>query len=388
MNVDTELFKVIEKDGMRLIMPHHSNAVSNEGWSRENLWCRSRVESVKNGDTISQGFGKFFNLGQGPEGLQINADTVLTAIHNNERIVATLKYDGSCLIRSVYKGEVFLRTRGSLSYEFHDNAANEMGIFLDKYPRLFDPEWEPTRSLIFEWVTPAFQIVIAYDEPDLVLLAGVDHGHRHYSHLRYLTMEELEPISAECGVKLTEYRTIDSLKDWYEFYYETLNHREIEGYVLRLNNEQDLVKVKSEPYLTKHGVKSNLSFKSMVEFWLQHGKESVYSAILGQLESMYDEEVVMWAVPFVDNLFVAVEAWEKAYSELTLEVTSRSHWSRKDFAIEMQKKYNGEDAILFGMAMQLWQGKPIEDKQIRNFMMRFDQGIKKQFDNGTDNKED
>ena len=385
MVLDTELFKVNEKDGFRLIIPHHSNAVSNEGWSRENLWLRSRVECVKTGDTVSQGFGKFFNLGQGPDGLRIDADTVLTAIHNNQRVVATLKYDGSCLIRSVYKGEVIFRTRGSLSFEYHDEAKNEMGVFLDKYPKLWDPTWEPNRSLLFEWVTPAFQIVISYDEPELFLLAAVDHGHRHFTHLRYLTVEELAPIAEESGIRLTEHYVIDSVQAWHHFYRDVVDHKEIEGYVLRLNNEQDLVKVKSQPYLTKHGVKSNLSFKSMVEFWLQHGQEGIYHSILGQLEKLYDEEVVMWALPFVDNLFVAVEAWLKTRDEVAELVAERRHWPRKDFALDMQKRYEG-DRALFGLAMQLWQDKPIEDKIIRNFMMRYDMGIKGQFSQGNDDE--
>jgi len=386
MELDTELFRVFEDNGRRFIMPHHSNAVSNDGWSRENLWLRSRVEAMKNGDTISQGFGKFFNLGQGPDGLRIDANTILTAIHNNQRVVATLKYDGSCLIRSVYKGEVFFRTRGSLRYEYHDHAQLEMDGFLVKYPKLADPTWEPNRSLLFEWVTPRFQIVIPYTEPDLYLLGGVDHGHRHFTHLRYLKMEELEPIAAEAGMTLIEYHTIDSVKDWYEFYHEVLAHREIEGYVLRLNDEQDLVKIKSEPYLVKHGVKSNLSFKSMVEFWLQHGQESIYHSILGQLEKLYDEEVVMWALPFVDNLFVAVDAWGEALVDLKHQAESRSHWGRKDFAIEMQKVY-ADDRAKFGMVMQLWQGKDIDNKMIRDFMHRFDQGIKGQFGGKDDTPE-
>ena len=380
--MDTEAFKVTEVDGLRLIMPHHSTAGSNDAWERDNLWLRSRVECMKNKDTISQGFGKFFNLGQGPDGLRIDPAYILKAIHDNRRVVATLKYDGSCLIRSVYKGEVFFRTRGSLKYQYHDNAQPEMDQFLVKYPKLADPTWETGRSLLFEWVTPSFQIVIPYEEADLFLLGAVDHGHRHYSHLRYSTMEELEPISAESGIKLIEYHVIDSVKKWHEFYHETLNHREIEGYVLRMDDEQNLVKVKSTPYVTKHGIKSNLSFKSMVEFWLQHGQESVYQAILGQIEKLYDEEVVMWALPFIDNLFIAVDAWNEVYGELSKVAMASQHWARKDFAVEMQKRYTGEDRIKFSMLMQLWQGKPVEERMIREFMMRFDEGVKGQFSNG------
>lgn len=377
--LDSELFKVTEQDGLRLIIPKASAGASNEAWDKDNLWLRSRVECLKTNDTISQGFGKFFNLGQGPDGLRIDAATVLDAIHNNQKVIATLKYDGSCLIRSVYKGEVMFRTRGSLQYTYHDNAENEMGIFLDKYPRLLDITWETDKSLLFEWLTPDFQIVIKYDEPDLRLLGAVDHGHRHFSHLRYLKMEELEPISTESGIPLIEYHVIDSVTDWHHFYRDVVDHREIEGYVLRLNDEQDLVKVKAGAYIVKHGVKSNLSFKSMVEFWLQHGQEGIYESILGQLEKLYDEEIMMWALPFVDNLFVAVEAWQKTLAEVQHVVDEHGHWARKDFAIKMQASYK-ETPSLFALAMQLWQNKPVQDRMIRNFMMQFDQGIKGQFE--------
>ncbi len=384
MQLDTEQFRVAEKDGLRLINPQYSSAGSNDTWTRENLWLRSRVESVKNGDTVSQGFGKFFNLGQGPDELRIDAETILTAIRSNQRVVATLKYDGSCLIRSVYNGEVMFRTRGSLAYTYHDGAQAEMDAFVKKYPKLLDSTWRSTQSLLFEWLTPDFQIVIKYDEADLRLLAAVDHGHRHFSHLRYLTIEELTPISEECNIPLIEHRVIDSVKDWHHFYREVVDHKEIEGYVLRLNNEQDLVKIKATPYLTKHGVKSNLSFKSMVEFWLQHGQEGIYHSILGQLEKLYDEEVVMWALPFVDNLFVAVEAWTETREAVRMLAVNRQHWSRKDFAVSMQEHF-ADDRAKFALAMQFWQGKPIEDKMIRNFMMRYDQGIKGQFSQGDDN---
>ena len=93
---------------------------------------------------------------------------------------------------------------------------------------------------------------------------------------------------------------------------------------------------------------------------------------------MDDEEIVMWALPFIENLYVAVEAWEKALKSVQDHVDSKRHWARKDFAIEMQSVYADQKG-LFGLAMQLWQDKPVEDKTIRNFMIQFDKGIKGQF---------
>ncbi len=365
MTIDTEQFRVIEKDGLRLIMPQHSAAVSNAGWTKENLWCRSRVETLS-GDTISQGFGKFFNVGQGPDGLRVDLADIVKAVKDGERVVATLKYDGSCLIRSVHKGKVTFRTRGSLSYEFHDKAVEELEVFRERYPELFNPTWYSSSSLLFEWVTPDAQIVIKYDKPELYLIGGVDHGHRHISHLGYFTVSRLEDVSSEFGIPMMEYFVINSVKDWYNFYHEVVDHKKIEGYVIRLgDDEHHLVKIKAMPYLTKHGLKSNLSFKSMVEFWLQHDQ---CDSIIDQLESMYDEEVVEWAMPFVLSVLDAVEKWESVFADTEKNVSERRHWPRKDFAIEMQTKIYKDQPQLFALAMILWQDKEVPDRIIRNYL--------------------
>ncbi len=374
MNIDTTLFRVVEKDGLRLILPCHTTAVSNKGWTQDNLWYRSRVETPQ-GRTVSQGFGKFFNLGMGPELFNVTAGDILGTLREcREEVVATLKYDGSCLIRSVYQKKVMFRTRGSLSYEFHDNAQNEMGIFLDKYPKINDPSVLGERiSLLFEWVSPNAQIVIKYKEPELHLIGAVIEN-RAGNVLRYATMKELEGYAKEIGVPLVEYFMIQSTTDWHHFYREVVDHREIEGYVLRLDGEQTLVKIKATAYLTKHGIKSNLSFKNMIEFWLQHGQDGIYHSFLEQLENMYDEEIVMWALPYIDNLFIAVDAWTKARTQVEREVNKRLHWVRKEFAIEMQEKYK-KDRTLFSLAMTLWLDGEVTDRLIRNFMVKFDKDI-------------
>ena len=50
-----------------------------------------------------------------------------------------------------------------------------------------------------------------------------------------------------------------------------------------------------------------------------------------------------------------------------------------EFQLEM------EQPKLFGLLMQVWQGKEIEDRNIRNFMMEYDEGIKGQFNKGDNN---
>lgn len=369
--LNEEHFIVQEKDGLMLYMPSHSNAVGNDGWDREKLWFRSRIEN-NDERTVSQGFGKFFNLGQGPDSLRVGVDEVAEAVRAGKTVIASLKYDGSCLIRSVYRDKVMLRTRGSFSYEHHDAAQAELDGFKAKYPRLFDPTWQADKSLLFEWVTPLNQIVIKYPEPALHLIGGVHHGHRHLSHLRYMLVAELEVVAQESGIPMMEYFKLASVGDWFTFYHALLKNRDIEGYVLRLADEQTLVKVKTEPYIAKHSLKSQLSFKKLVDLWLgSSSRES--ELIVKQIENLYDEEVVMWALPYIVRLQEAIDLWEKALKDVERLVFSWQHATRKEFAIAMQHKFE-KDRFMFGLAMLVYGGKPIPDNTIRTFMERFDQG--------------
>lgn len=63
---DPEHFLIREQDGLRLITPKSSAAFDDQIWNPNNLQFRSRVETL-DGETVSQGFKKFMNLGQGPE---------------------------------------------------------------------------------------------------------------------------------------------------------------------------------------------------------------------------------------------------------------------------------------------------------------------------------
>jgi T4 RnlA family RNA ligase len=366
--VDTELFRVVEKDDQRLITPRADMSNDNMGWTQDNVWMRSRIETI-GGKTVSQGYGKFWNLECGPEFAKVTVKDVLDNIRDGRKIVATLKLDGSLLIRSVYKDKLILRTRGSFGYEHHEATAAEMEIFKQRYPRLFDTNLYNERThLFFEWVTPNNQIVIRYDQPEIHLIGGVHENHGGVK--RYLTMSELQAVSYDLGIKLVEYFEINSIKDWYNFYQTTIDSRDIEGYVLRLNDEQKLVKVKAKLYIAKHALKAELSFKKMVAMWIEMGCNKSHEAILAQLQNMYDEETVMWALPYVDALYKAVDAWRAAFKVCHDYVAERKEWSRKDFALDMQKRF-ADDRLWFSVAMVLYDDGDINQSVVRTFMERF-----------------
>lgn len=373
IDLDPELFQSQTKGDLTLWLPSHDNVAASKGWTRDNLWYRSRVETPS-GRTISQGFGKFFNLGQKFEsGLGFSIDEIVQHIRDGNEVIATLKHDGSLLIRSVYNGQVFLRTRGSFQYTFHDLAESEVEEFKSRYPKLADPTWHPDKSLLFEWVSPNAQVVIKYPSPEIHLIGGVSHGHGHVTHLSYLKMHELADIAREANFNLVDYFTISSISDWYNFYHEVLNHKEIEGYVLRLNDQKDLVKIKSTLYLAKHSLKFELSYKKMVDMWLAHGPDQS-ETIVQQLEALYDEEVVMWALPFIIGLEEAVANWRDNYNSVKSETRSKLNWSRKDFAIYMQEKYK-DQLLNFSLAMTLYQGAEPNTSLIKKYLLQFDKEV-------------
>ena len=163
---DPEHFLIREQDGLRLITPKSSAAFDDQIWNPDNLHFRSRVESL-DGETVSQGFKKFMNLGQGPDGVRVDTAAVVAACARGDA-VATLKIDGSLIVRSVYQGRIILRTRGSFGYEHQDNAF-EIEKCAQRYPRLLDPSYRTDSSLLLEWVSPTNVIIFKYDQAELVL---------------------------------------------------------------------------------------------------------------------------------------------------------------------------------------------------------------------------
>lgn len=366
--LDPELFRVVEKDDLRLITPSFEMANDNMGWTPETVWYRSRIETP-GGKTVSQGMSKFWNLGSGPEFAKTTINDILDDIRNGRKIIATLKLDGSLLIRSVYKDKLILRTRGSFSYEHHEATAAEMEVFKARYPRLFDTSLYNERiHLHFEWVTPNNQIVVRYEKPELTLLGAVQENHGGVK--RYLTIDELKPIAADLGIQLVEHFEITNVKDWYDFYQTTIDAREIEGYVLRRQGEQKWDKVKAKLYLAKHALKSELSFKKMIAMWIEMGCNKSHEAILAQLQNMYDEETVMWALPYVDALYKAVDAWRADLKKVQEYCEPRKEWTRKDYAIDMAKKF-ADDRFWFGIAMVLYEDGEIQKNSVRTYMERF-----------------
>lgn len=352
---DPEHFLIREQDNLRLITPKSSAAFDDQIWNPGNLQFRSRVETL-DGETVSQGFKKFMNLGQGPDGVKVDTAAVVAACARGDA-VATLKIDGSLIVRSVYQGRIILRTRGSFGYEHQDNAF-EIEKCVQRYPRLLDPSYRPDISLLLEWVSPTNVIIFKYDEAELILVSSIRHD-----DFQYLQLHELQTIVADLGMALVEFFRLDQ-NGWADLYASLATDTDKEGYVIRINHEQDLVKVKCAPYLAKHAFKYNMSAGKLVDMWLQTGRPSE-QVFVEQLTHQFDEETIMWALPFIANLFGWVRTVTEHAAEVEQRVDQLRHVPRKDFAIQMKAALSSRD---FSLAMMFWDRKDINDRLMRQML--------------------
>ncbi len=346
-----------DERGLILIVPAKGGAVENRVWTKETIKYRSRVET-EDGTPVSVGFHKFFNLGTGPEALQIKVEDIIAEC--GKSAVATLKLDGSLLIRSVYQGQVMLRTRGSFGYDHLDNAG-EMEGFQKKYPKIFDPTLYNNFSLLFEWVSPANVIVLKYPEPGLTLIGAVGHA-----DLSYMPLDTLAYIAGKLAVPLVEHFSL-TVEGWEKLNATLDSNQEIEGYVIRLHGEQDLVKVKCLPYLTKHALKSSLTTEKLADLYFEQGCPS-FKVFSEKFIADFDEETYLWAMGAISALFDGVKEFNSILAHMKGTAAKRQGLSRKEAAIAGLAEYG--QTKRFSTYMNLWEGKPVKTDLLKSILLQ------------------
>lgn len=236
----------------------------------------------------------------------------------------------SLAIRSVVNGEVMFRTRGS--WDGGDFGVAMRGVAARKYPALLDPKVHPDGSLLFEFTSPReqFRVVLRYPEDDMTLLGAMDH-----SNLRQSDLQELQSLSEKHGLKMVETMEVPhslgdlskAVRDW----------EGREGVVVRCNDGQTFVKVKSQSYLALHRLRSHMNSKSLRALCDEHRVTSIpqYRKILE--EKGGDWEIFQDSQPMVEAYIGARKASNARFAELDAIVTQKSleyRGDRKRFATE------------------------------------------------------
>lgn len=354
-------FIVDESNGDQLIVPDFG--VGSRGWNKDNKWCRS-LHVDKNGRPISVGLPKFLNLSEGNEqnGLRVDVYDLLKA----NDLVATLKLDGSLIIRYVRDNQVCFRTRGSLGVGL-ECWEYDLVDFKKRYPKLFDPNILPDQSFLMEYISPDNQIVLKYDSPDLVAIGCVsfDKDRRwEDSNFKLRNIHDVELIAMEFGLSVVEYFSIETPQQCQTFIDDIVKNKDIEGFVVRFDSDQRLVKIKSSQYVKLHALKSNLDTLHMIDVWLESGRKD-FKHFRDYFEGLYDFETFQYALPVISSMFDGIHETNKQIDHVTNFVLFNKNLPRKEFAILSQQRFND---LNLAMCFSLLDDKGIDDKMMKKLI--------------------
>jgi len=318
-------------------------------WDDENKYFRSSIWRKADMHPISLGFKKFVNLGEKPEFEPINEFTDLEFIR---------KMDGSLLIVSQYKGQLIIRTRGTVDASVLDNGY-EIELLKAKYPKAFDNIWLKSEyhTLLFEWTTPSNRIVLQEsNEPCLWLIGIVCHRAEMMDPYKfsinvklkdayhYFTQFELNQQSEYLGVPRPERYELNL--ENVSFYLKDKSN--MEGVVVYSNDGQTLKKIKTPRYLYMHKVFTGIkSLKNILELWKEYGY-TFRENFEAQLAINYDWELVVALKDLLDELF---EKWKVIQMKLDdmgkFILLQNSHLDRKEIAQKILTRYGKWSSIAF-----------------------------------------
>lgn len=316
-------------------------------WTKDNLIFRSSIWN-SNLELISASFKKFFNFDENPE---LNPPI-------NGSFSVLEKLDGSTLIVSKYKGNLIVRTRGTSDVSFFIDSSDEIDLFKSKYPEAFNPP--ENMSYIFEWESIKNQIVLKYKEPDIKLINIVNH--EDYS---YRTQNDLDLVAKILGVSRPQRFTVESGIDDLKKYVKSWIGKE--GVCIYYNRDQNIKKIKSDDYLLKHSLKSELDEEGCLDLYLKNGRPS-YHNFLKKIEEIYDWEISEYLSPHVSRIIDANTEVLRTVEHMKTFLSKMELWSRKAKAEKIIASYGKTNRS--GMVFQLIDNPDLTQEQYKKLYMQ------------------
>ena len=305
-------FRIISEDGLRFISPKRSVWE----WEDDERWLRSIVVD-EDGFVVSSGWPKFGNYSE----FKKDSEILDNALKNNEDVRFSHKEDGSLCIRSIIKDEVVFRSRGTFFGGGEEGFGNLFfKIAKEKYPKLLDPLWMRDVSLLFEYVSPENFIVIRYNKEDLIFIGAVVHD-----SLSICTWNQVEKISKEGNLNLVRLHNLP--KDLASLLEEVKRWTD-EGVVVRCNNDQTFVKIKSASYLFNHRKRFNLNYEVVVHI-VEDEKVADKDQFINAMKKLdYDWETIKEAEGFYDRVLSVKEKVDNIVK--TAEELNNMFWEDHD----------------------------------------------------------
>jgi hypothetical protein len=275
--IDRTQFKVDERilngEMVYLVQPQQMGCA----WNQQNKIYRSSPWNCE-GESISLSFPKFVNWGENPE--------VFPLPETLKGATIIEKVDGSLLIVSMWKGNLILRTRGTVDAYELDNGC-ELDAF-KKYAAKLISDWMNRygetwpHSVLFEWTSPFQKIILNYgDEPKFYLVGVVEHS--TYQLWNQIALDWLASTYKLLRPPTYTFTTIENLLVSVEAW------KGKEGVVVYSTKEMH--KVKGAWYLALHHMKSELaSFEKVIDVWFRLGRPT-YQDFYAKVAELFDFEL-------------------------------------------------------------------------------------------------
>lgn len=324
-------------------------------WNDDNKYFRSSIWRKSDMKPVSLGFRKFMNYGEKPD---------FEPLDPRDGVRAIRKIDGSCLLVNDYRGELVVRTRGTVDASKLENG-HEIELLKKKYPKAFKNEWLECGlwTLLFEWTTPTNRIVLNESiEPTLWLIGMVFHG--DYS---YASQRNLDQYAKAMGVKRPESYGI-SLSGGIEFIKQQIEPlQDIEGVVIYDDRAGDdsgqiLKKIKTLRYLKLHRVFTGIkSVDHLFDLWVDHNTPD-RDVFENQLSTEYDWELVTSLQSLMDELFLR---WKQIQTQLSW---IRTYLTGPDFLL-LDRKHRAMNILQMfpktsGFVFAMMDGKDVSPQKL------------------------
>lgn len=316
-------------------------------WNADNLYLRSIITD-KEGEVLSCGFPKFFNVHEKPE--------CYPDPQNFNDWCVESKIDGSLLIADHINGQFSMRTRGTVSYKIQENAT-DFELLPEKYPNIKKYLTDNSQySLLFEILTPNNVIVIRPTDVQFYFLGAVDKRTLELVH-----GSDLLNMWRDLGCPPTPKRyQFGNLKELSQVVNWVKGWKGAEGVVVTYNNGQNKIKIKSQWYLWIHRIKSQLnSENNLIEYYIEKEMPSSQE-LFKYIEQEFDFEIATQLSSLIDRI---TEAGDKAKKHIkrTEEFVHeiRNFPSRREIAKAIKNNHKQSSALAFCIL----DGKMITPKQ-------------------------
>lgn len=294
-------------------------------WFDDNARFRSCIVRKSDNYVVSQGFLKFTNFHERPEFQPWDNTWQFEAIH---------KLDGSLLIVSKYKGELIVRTRGTVDARSMPNG-HEIDELIAKYPKVFNSQClDSGYSILMEWTTPSNIIVLReHDTPTLTLVGLISNKTGEYE--AQFALDYLAKYWKVERPQRYQYNTIE------ECILDVDAWRGKEGVVLYSPDGQTLKKIKASEYCELHKICTGIkNVKQVMDLFLASPKFTTSEAFYKYVETTLDYEIAEKIKGDIENVVHAYNIFVDKFNRLTDVVNDLSHCdSRKEQAMVITSWY-------------------------------------------------